>query len=93
MPPNYGSVFPDYQTFSHFFNFITSEKHTAMVLILNRGNRTIQESVFYYKPTAMEPGKYPRLCHPVTWKHAEARTDDQKLDGLALLSCCSADDK
>lgn len=86
-------MFPDFQTFNHFFNFISGEKHTAMVLILNQGNRTIQESVFYYRPTVLEPGKYPRLCHPAVWQHAELRTDEQKLDNLALLSCYSADDK
>lgn len=89
---NYGSVFPDFQTFCHFYNFICGEKHTAMVIILNQGNRTIPESVFYYKPMVLD-SKPQRLCHPLLWKHAEERTDERKLEHLALLSCCSADDR
>ena len=88
---NYGSVFPDYSTFCHVYNFICGEKHTAMVILLNQGNRTVLESVFWYRPHLTDSSM--QLCHPLVWEHAAARTDESKLGHLALLSCCSADEK
>ena len=88
---NYGSVFPDYATFCACYNAICATPHTAMVILLNQGNRGILESVFWYKPNLI-PGDSPmRLCHPAVWEHASARTDESRLDSLALLSCHSGD--
>ena len=38
---NYGSVFPDYQAFCACYNAICSAPYTAMVILLNQGNRGV----------------------------------------------------
>ena len=87
---NYGSVFPDYATFSACYNSICASPHTAMVILLNQGNRGILESVFWYKPNLIPNGSM-QLCHPSVWEHATLRTDESRIDSLALLSCHSGD--
>jgi hypothetical protein len=62
-----------------------------MVILLNQGNRTVLESVFWYRPHLTDSTM--KLCHLLLWEHAAARTDESKLGHLALLSCCSADEK
>ena len=49
------------------------------------------QSVFYYRPVV--PKERVILCHPAVWEYAEERTDTNKLEQLALLSCYSADEK
>lgn len=63
-----------------------------MVILLNNGNNNILDSVFWYRPTIIPEESAIRLCHPAVWKHASTRTDEAKLDHVALLSCYSADD-
>lgn len=87
---NYGSVFPDYATFCACYNTICSNPHTAMVILLNQGNQSILDCVFWYKPRIVPPGSL-RLCHPYVWDYAARRTDDSRMDALALLSCHSGD--
>jgi hypothetical protein len=87
---NYGSVFPDYATFCACYNAICSAPHTAMVILLNQGNQNILESVFWYRPRIVPNGTI-RLCHPLLWEYAARRTDDTRMDSLALLSCHSGD--
>lgn len=62
-----------------------------MVILLNQGTQGLLQSVFWYKPTP-QVGNRPKLCHPLVWEHAAARTDQNKLEHLTLLSCCSADE-
>lgn len=83
-------MFPDYQAFCLCYNAICATPYTAMVILLNQGNRHILESVFWYRPKpTIEPGM--RLCHPAVWEYARDRTDESRLDSLALLSCHSGD--
>ena len=89
---NYGcSAFPDYATFNHVYSFVTSNPHTAMVILLNQGTSGVLQSVFWYKPQVQT--ERIRLCHPVMWEHCQERMDQNKLEHLTLLSCCSADEK
>ena len=89
---NYGSVFADYAAFSACYNSICDRwcalrrsiagatPHTAMVILLNQGNRNILDTVFWYRPQLIPDGSiqtarrlYRRafaLCHPVVWDHA-----------------------
>ena len=87
---NYGSVFSDYQAFCACYNTICSQPYTAMVILLNKGNRGVLDSVFWYRPRVIPDGSL-RLCHPALWQHAAARTDESRRDNLALLSCHSGD--
>jgi hypothetical protein len=87
---NYGSVFPDYAAFCACYNAVCATPHTAMVILLNQGGRGVMDSVFYYRPRLVPDGSV-RLCHPAVWEHAAARTDESRLDTLALLSCNSGD--
>ena len=75
----------------HVYSFITSAPHTAMVILLNRGDTGVLQSVFWYKPQVYE--ERVQLCHPVMWEHCKERMDNNKLEHLTLLSCYSADDK
>lgn len=44
---NYGcAAFQDYATFNHVFSFITSNPHTAMVILLNQGTTGVLNTVF-----------------------------------------------
>jgi len=93
---NYGcGAFPDYATFNHVYSFVTSEPHTALVILLNRGNTSLLQSVFWYRPRRYDASTTAnvRLCHPSVWEHTEARTDHAKLEHLTLLSCYSGDEK
>ena len=105
---NYGcGAFPDYASFNHVYTWperlladreaprwhITSTPHTAMVILLNQGTQGLLQSVFWYRPTLPTAEQRVRLCHPKVWEHASQRTDPNKLDHLALLSCCSADEE
>lgn len=90
---NYGSGFPDFATFNALYTFITSQKHTAMVILLNRGESDLLKSVFWYKPTYYESTENIRLGHPSIWEHADRRTDESRINELSLLSCHSADEK
>lgn len=90
---NYGSVFPDFNTFSACYNAICSQPHTAMVILLNNGNATLLDSVFYYKPRLIGDDEEIKLCHPAVWEHARARTDETKLNELDLLTCYTGDDQ
>jgi hypothetical protein len=87
---NYGSVFADYATFCACYNAICATPHTAMVILLNQGNQNILDTVFWYRPRLVPKGAL-RLCHPALWEHAARRTDDSRVDSLALLSCHSGD--
>ena len=49
------------------------------------------QSVFYYKPKVQKDRV--ALCHPAVWEYARERTDSNKVEQLALLSCYSADEK
>lgn len=61
-----------------------------MVILLNQGNRHVLECVYWYRPRAnLEPGM--RMCHPAVWAYARERTDENRPDNLALLSCHSGD--
>ena len=62
-----------------------------MVILLNNGTTGLLQSVFWYRPTL--PLERVRLCHPSLWEHAQERTDQNKLEHLTLLSCCSGDEK
>ena len=89
---NYGcSAFQDYATFNHVYTFITSTPHTAMVILLNQGTQGVLQTVFWYRPQVNQERR--QLCHPAVWNHARQRMDTNKLEHLALLSCCSADEK
>ena len=46
--------------------------------------------MFWYRPRIIPDGSL-RLCHPAVWEHAASRTDENRLDQLALLSCHSGD--
>lgn len=61
-----------------------------MVILLNQGNRTISECVFWYRPDMVNNSI--KLCHPSVWEYTVDRFDESKLDNLALLSCYSADE-
>ena len=87
---NYGSVFSDYAAFCVCYNTICSNPHTAMVILLNQGNQCVLDSVFWYKPQIVPPGSL-QLCHPSVWDYAVKRTDETRIDPLALLSCHSGD--
>ena len=76
---------------NHVYGYVTSTPHTALVILLNRGSIGLLQSVFYYRPTI--PKERVVLCHPVVWDYARERTDNNKLEQLALLSCYSADEK
>lgn len=95
---NYGSCFPDYGSFCACYSAICAQPHTAMV-ILNHGTEgrggNIPDNVFWYRPRLINhsSGDVPRLCHPVVWEHARLRTDESRLDALALLSCHSVDNR
>ena len=88
---NYGSVFPDYQTFCACYNAICAQPHTAMVILLNQGNRGVLDSVFWYRPRVIPDSAGLRMGHPAIWEHAAGRTDEARHDHLALLSCNSGD--
>ena len=87
---NYGSIFPDYATFCACYNAICTSPHTAMVILLNQGNRNILDCVFWYKPSII-PNEQLRLGHPSLWNHSATRMDETRMDSLALLSCHSGD--
>jgi hypothetical protein len=91
---NYGSMFPDYGSFDAVYTAICAHQpHTAMVLLLNRpGGGGLHECVFWYKPQLFGPDDPPiELCHPDVRRHAELRTDPDRLRGVELLTIESAD--
>ncbi len=92
-PQNYGSVFPDFNSFSACYDAICAEPHTAMVILLNSGNADVHESVFYYKPRCIPEDEDIKLCHPAVWEHAGRRTDVCRQNELDLITIATNDDQ
>ena len=83
---NYASgIFKDFAMFDHVFSSITVDKHTAMVILLNRGALEIQKVVFWYKASMEIPEDF-RCCSDSVWDHNHKRIDINKAMDVSLMT-------
>lgn len=90
---NYGhTVFKDYASFDELYTFITtSEKFTAMVILLNQGTCNLTDCVFWYRAIPSEIPSNFRAGHPYIWQYSDERLDVEKSKDMTLLSTIETD--
>lgn len=83
---NYASgIFKDFPTFDHVFSSVTVDKHTAMVILLNRGGLDMDKVVFWYKARMDIPAGF-RCGDDAIWNHNHERLDEFKARDVSLMT-------